>query len=285
VDNGTTRTRSRHAPHGHGQGMDTATKSDAFGITSLAAAWTYSNGKLRMGPSELSKQSSRAQKVCGWASGVWSGVRSHPGDPARSLRRIWALRVFKQKLIIFLPQPSRRTKRPGGLRGAGSPAPSPCCHSVAEMSGPIRASDAIEARFLVHQQGAEARTSRDQRHSGVGLRRTARPQRACAGSMGTPGWQHGHAVPIISALAALRSEFEDEPATMGGRPWPRRPAVEHLAQEQAIAVCSASGWAVRCASPSWRRTRGTELGVCWDVRIRCLQARVHDELEAGSRLV
>jgi hypothetical protein len=44
-------------------------------------AWVHtvvaiSDLKLQMGPSESSSQSSRVPKVCGWASEVWSGVRS-----------------------------------------------------------------------------------------------------------------------------------------------------------------------------------------------------------------
>jgi hypothetical protein len=36
----------------------------------------YSDGKLRMGPSKSSCQSSRVPKKCGRASEVWSGARS-----------------------------------------------------------------------------------------------------------------------------------------------------------------------------------------------------------------
>jgi hypothetical protein len=51
---------------------------------------------------------------------------------------------------MFFAQPSCRTLRcvTRGPRGAGSPAPSPCCHSVA--------SHAVEALVFAHQQGSEA---------------------------------------------------------------------------------------------------------------------------------
>ncbi len=107
-------------------------------------------------------------------------VRSSPwGFSALTASRLDAPRVPKNPKGKRFSWPHRRAahtghthrdERPGGPRGAGSPAPSPCCHSVAARSGPLQG-QAVEALLRARQQGAVSGAERralcgDERRSG-----------------------------------------------------------------------------------------------------------------------
>ncbi len=90
---------------------------------------------------------------------------------ALTASRLGAPRVQKKtrRLTIFLGAQTGHTHRneqPGGPRGAGNPAPSPCCHSVAARSGPLQG-QAVEALLRGAVSGAERHAlCEDQRRSG-----------------------------------------------------------------------------------------------------------------------
>jgi hypothetical protein len=101
--------------------------------------------------------------------------------------------------------PGKKNERPGGPR---SPAPSPCCHSVAAKSGPLEGGpqEAKQSKLSFARSQFRARRSfwsitprawrrsapqrllqgPQRRRSAAGSWRTRRPQRARAGSRGAP---------------------------------------------------------------------------------------------------
>ncbi len=68
----------------------------------------YSDLKLRMGPSELSFQSSRVPKVCGRASEVWSGARSARPTLGIRAHRVAFGRSARSKKKFLQKQKSKR---------------------------------------------------------------------------------------------------------------------------------------------------------------------------------
>jgi hypothetical protein len=85
----------------------------------------YADLKLRMGPSESRCQSSSVPKNCGRASGVWSGARSARltlGNRAHRVAFGCPAHLKKSRSRIAF---QKKRARPGGIRGAGNPSPSP----------------------------------------------------------------------------------------------------------------------------------------------------------------
>jgi hypothetical protein len=194
-----------------------------------------------MGPPESSCQSSRVANVCGQASEVWSRARSVLLTQGIKHAHCIAL-VRSAHEVHQMPGTTRlpHTATRGALRGRQS-RPQP----LLPQCVPLQALHALEALVLAHKKGAEARTSGEQRCSGVGLRKTARPQRACGGSRARLQRRQQARWPPSAAKAG---------ATRAG---PRGQHGAFSAQEHEIAVCIAS----EHASPPWGRTRGAEFGV------------------------
>jgi hypothetical protein len=145
------------------------------------------------------------------------------GINALTASRLDALRVKKQKADDFpgrtdwphtLAKHTAMSERPGGPGGAGSPTPSPCCHSVAERSGPLQASHAVEAlvRATARSSGwsrtPRAWWARAARAAEEECQRILENRKVAAGARRQQGRTFRHAsrrtFPIISALAALR---------------------------------------------------------------------------------